>query len=160
MADIQGQTLRDQIQQALTAAMKNKDERRVSTLRLLWATIRNEEIKQRPAGESAIADVAIQAIVARLVKQYQDAIADFTRGGRTDLIAQTEAEIAILQQFLPAALSDEALRAVVREAVNTSGAKTQADLGRLMGVVMKAVAGQADGNRVREMVQKELSIAP
>ncbi|HYE59797.1 MAG TPA: GatB/YqeY domain-containing protein [Candidatus Kapabacteria bacterium] len=146
-------SLRDSIRQAQTQAMKDRNAEVTDMLRMLWSQIRNEEIAQ----QHDVTDEDIVQIVSRQVKQLQDALQDFTKGGRTDLIEKTNKEIAFLQQYLPVQLSDEELETIVKEVIAASGAASGNDTGKVMGTVMKQVKGKADGNRVREMVTRLLS---
>lgn len=145
--------LRDQVQAQQQAALKGGVVAALSTLRLLWAAIRNEEINlQHP-----LSDDEVRTVVARQVKQLTDARADYEQGGRADLVAQAQAEIALLSAYLPVQLSETELQALVTRAIDELGAKNPADFGRVMGLVMKEAKGQADGNRVRAIVGRLLS---
>mgnify|MGYP003738182237 CR=1 FL=1 len=131
-------------------AMINRDEEKLSSLRFLWSQIRNIEIDKK----SELNDEEIQTVVARLVKQQQDALKDFVNAGRSDLQTKTEIEIKFLQSFLPEQISDADLETVTRGVVDKIGAVGPTDIGRIMGMVMKEVKGRADGNRVREVVSR------
>lgn len=144
-------SLREDIRGAEIQARKERDALRLNVLRMLWSAVRNEEIRlQRELG-----DFEIIGLAARQVKQLEDARADFVRGNRADLIQQTEQEVAILRAFLPAQMPDEELRGIVKEIVSKAG-PDKAKIGQIMGAVMKEVKSRADGNRVRESVEKEL----
>jgi uncharacterized protein len=137
----------------LTAAMKSKDELELSTLRLVRSAFKNKEID---LGHS-LSEEEATAVLRTLRKQYEDALADFRRANRADLVEKQEKEIAILTRYLPAALPVEEVEKVVREQISALGASSPADVGKVMGASMKALAGRADGNQVREVVQKLLS---
>lgn len=141
-------SLQATIDQAKIAAMKEKNQEALSTLRMLSSAIKNAEIEK----QSALTDEEVQAVIARQVKQLRDANTDFQSSGRTDLVEKTNAEIALLETYLPAQMSDEELQAIVKATAEEMGVTAKADMGKLMGAVMKKVAGQADGNRVKEMV--------
>lgn len=145
-------TLRDDIQRAVREAMKAKDHASLETLRMLWAAVRNEEIRDR----AVLSDDDIVAVISRQVKQLQDSLKDFTAGARPDLVDKTNAEIALLAAYLPEQLSDEGLLAVVDRVMNALAPAGAGDLGKVMGAVMKEVKGTADGNRVRAMVALRL----
>ena len=144
-------SLRQEIFSTRDNAMKNKDVAALSTLRVLCSEIKNAEI----AAQSELSDEDIQKVIARQVKQLKDAVVDFASAGRDDLVAKNNAEIALLEQYLPAQLSDEQIQAQVDTVIAELG--ENADMGRTMGAVMKRVAGQADGNRVRAFVQQALN---
>lgn len=144
--------LRDDIQQAQTAALKARDAARLSTLRMLWSAIRTEEINQ----QAELSDEGIVAVVSRQLKQLRDSLADFERGGRDDLVAQARVEMQLLEAYLPAQLSDSDLETVVKRVITQTGVADQSGIGRVMGMVMKEVQGKADGTRVRVMVTRLL----
>lgn len=137
--------LRQQLQDELKIAMKERQEDRLSTLRMLWSQIRNSEIDKK----HELVDSEILEVIGRSVKQLKDSINDFNTGGRPDLVAKTQAEVDLLQTYLPAQLSDEELRVIVIKVLSENNLT---DAGKAMGAVMKEVKGKADGNRVRQMV--------
>lgn len=140
--------LRDRVQESLKAAMKEGKKDETSTLRMVWAALRNEEI----AVQHPLDDVEVERVIARQVKQLTEASVDFTRGGRSDLVADAEVEIAYLKGFLPAPLTDTELRALIIETMKNMEGPAAKDVGRITGAAMKVVAGRANGNRVREIV--------
>lgn len=146
-------SLREEVQSRQRAAMKAGETATVSTLRLLWSALRNEEIN---VGHP-LSDDEVRTVGVRQVKQLTDALADYQQGGRADLVAQAKAEIELLSAYLPVQLSEIELQALVTRAIGELGAKNPADLGRVMGLVMKEAKGQADGNRVRAIVGRLLS---
>lgn len=130
-------------------------------MRMLKSAIQNAEIEK----QGKLKDLSVKldeeeilALLRRQAKQLEEALADFVKGGRADLVEQTKAELAAVKAYLPAGLSDEDLKALVEEAVKETGASGPSDFGRLMGVVMKKVAGRADGNTVRAAVLKLLNV--
>ncbi len=131
-------------------AMKTKDAERLSTLRLLRTALKNKQID---VGHDLVEEETI-AVIKTMVKQYQDALNDFLNAGRTDLADRQQHELNILQAYLPAMLSREELEEIVRNAVHSSGVT---DTGKAMGLAMKAVAGRADGNEVRKIVERLLA---
>lgn len=147
-------SLVDTLKQDMKAAMKAKDNATLSTLRLLLSAIKNKQIDT----QHELSDEEIQAVIKTQVKQLKDAAQTFRDGGRDDMAADSEAEVAILEKYLPAQMPDEELEALVKTAVEESGAAGPQDMGRAMGAAMKAVAGRADGNRVKDMVQKFLAV--
>ena len=133
--------------------MKSGDRVVLSTLRLLLSALHNEEIKQR----RELSTEEIQKIAATLCKQRQESIEFFRQGGRTDLLRQEEAELLVLRGFLPAAMSEEEVRAVIRSSIEEIGAKGIQDLGRVMKQVMPKVSGRSDGKQVSELAKEMLS---
>jgi len=142
----------DQIQSDLKEAQLARDEIEVSTLRLLLSEIKNEEIKK---GEKLF-DQDIISVIQREVKKRKEAAAGFRTGGREEQAQKEEAELKILESYLPAQLSNEELTKVVEDTINELGAKSMADMGRVMGVVMGKVKGQADGGVVSALVKEKL----
>ena len=137
----------------MKAAMKSGDRVVLSTLRLLLSALHNEEIKQR----RELSTEEILKTVVSLCKQRQESIEFFRKGGRTDLLRQEEAELAVLGRFLPEAMSEEDVRAVIQSSIDELGAKGIQDLGRVMKQVMPKVAGRTDGKRVSELAKEILS---
>lgn len=144
--------LKTDIQDSMKAAMKGGDRPTVSALRLLLSAVHYEEIKQR--GELS-ADEILRTI-ATLCKQRQEAIEYFSKGGRADLLRQEEAELAALRRFLPEALGEEEVRALIRGSIEEVGAKGLQDLGSVMKRLMPKVAGRSEGKRVSELVKEML----
>lgn len=144
-------TLRSDIQEKQYDAMKQKDADRLSVLRLLMTAIKNEEIELK----RELNDLEVEAIVGRQVKQLKDAIKDFESGGRHDLVQKNEKEIEILKEYLPEQLSDEELSKLVDKTIEQLSAGP-GDIGKVMGKVMAEAKGKADGNKVRELVSREL----
>lgn len=144
--------LKAEIQQAVKAAMKGGDTVTLSTLRLLLAALQNEEIRTR---RSLGAD-EIQKIIGTLCKQRGEAIELYRQGGREELAAKEEAELAILKKFLPQQLSDEEIKSVIQGSIDEVGAKGLADLGKVMKLVMPKVTGRSDGKRVSDLAKSLL----
>lgn len=142
-------TIKQTLMEDMKQAMKAHDSLKLTTVRLLLSELKNFEIDN---GEQD--DAGVQKIAARLIKQWQDAMTDFVKADRQDLIDETKAKIEIISAYLPSQMSDEALAAVVDEVVAQSPVKT---MGPIIGQVMKRVAGQADGGRVSAMVQAKLA---
>ena len=143
----------DQISKELLAAMKAKDAVRTSTLRMLIAALRNKEIeKKKTLSEPEVADV-IQAEA----KRRKESITEYQKASRADLAAKEEAELKVLQVYLPKGLSDQELKALVQEAVKSSGAKSPQDVGKVMSVLMPQIKGRADGKQAQKLVLEALS---
>ena len=145
-------SLRTTLLEALKQAMKNKDTKQVSVLRLLLSDIKKQEIDAK----KELTDADIQKIIATSVKRLKDAMADFGKGGRQDLVDDAQYEVDVLTVYLPAQLSDDEVRAIVTQVAADLGASSS-DMGKVMGAVMAKVQGQADGRRVREMVSSVLA---
>ena len=144
--------LLEKIQEDQKAALKTGERGRLSTLRMLLAAAKNEAIQKM----KELSDEDVQAVVARQIKQLKDALIDYENGKRADLAASAKQEIETLTQYLPQQLSDEEVGAIVATAIQTTGATTRKDAGKVIGAVMKQVAGRADGNRVRQMIESKL----
>lgn len=129
--------------------MKRADALTLSTLRLLLAAVHNEEIRVR----KELTAEEIQKIIVTLCKQRGEAIELFRRGSREELAQKEEAELAILQRFLPQPLSEEEVKGLIRASITEAGATGLQDLGRVMKLVMPKVSGRSDGKRVNELVR-------
>jgi uncharacterized protein YqeY len=141
--------LKAEIQQAVKAAMKSGDTVTLSTLRLLLAALQNEEIRIR----RVLSADEIQKIIGTLCKQRSEAIELYRKGGREELAAKEEAELAILKGFLPQQFSDEEIKSAIQASIDESGATGLADLGKVMKLVMPKVAGRSDGKRVSDLTK-------
>jgi uncharacterized protein len=143
-------TTLERIDQDFKEAMKTKDELTLSVLRLARTALKNKQIEVgHPLSEQEVT-----MVLKTMIKQYQDALSDFTNAGRQDLVERQQKEIDLLIRYLPPGLPADELERIVREAVKESGAT---DMGKAMGAAMKAVDGRADGNEVRVIVQRILS---
>jgi hypothetical protein len=149
-------TLVERITQDLTAAMKAQDAARTSTLRMAKAALKNREIDKKAPLDEAEALKVVQG----LVKQREDSVEQYVKANRPELAAKERAEIAVLQAYLPAEVTDEEIAAAVEKAVAETGAASAKDLGKAMKAALAALAagGKAvDGRRVNEAVRKRLS---
>lgn len=145
--------VKTRLHQDLPAALKAGRKVEASTLRLLLSAIKNREVEKR----GQLTDPEILQVIVRECAQRREAIEQFRRGGREDLALKEEAELRVLQGFLPAVLSPEELLAKVKEAIAATGAATVKDMGRVMSHLMPLVAGRADGKAVSDLVKRELS---
>ncbi|MBI4467205.1 MAG: GatB/YqeY domain-containing protein [Acidobacteria bacterium] len=144
----------DRIQKELTEAMKTRAELRLSVLRMLKTALENRRIEKMSALDNAEA----MAVVKSLIKQRHEAAEEFKKGGRPDRAGEEEKEIAILEEYLPAAASEEQMRAAIDAAVKETGAASPKDIGKVMKAVMGRFAGQnVDGKRVNELVRQRLA---
>ena len=145
--------LRDRINENLTTAMKAKDALRLSVLRMMKTAIKNKEIDLRAELEDA---QAIQ-VLATLIKQRKDSIEQFTSGGRIDLADKEAAEIKIIEEYLPAAVSEDEIEKIVDEVLRETGASSPKDIGAVMKQCMARFAGKlVDGKRVNAAVRSRL----
>lgn len=144
--------LAERIDQDVKEAMKAKNEVVLSTLRMVRSALKNKQIDM--VGKEMTDDDAV-AVLRTMVKQYKDALNDFTTAGRTDLAEKQKAEIELLERYVPAPMPDSEIETLCIAAIAEMGA-TQKDMGKVMGSVMKQIAGRADGNTVRAILQKHL----
>ena len=146
-------SLKERITEDMKAAMRAKDSERLGTIRLLQAAMKQKEVDERVT----LDDVAIVAIVDKLIKQRKDSIAAFEGAGRQDLADKEKAEMAVLQAYLPARMSEAEVIAAVQAIVAEVGAKGPGDMGKVMGVVKTRLAGKADMGQVSAAVKAALA---
>jgi len=152
--DSQDMTLKDSIREALRGALKRQQRVEVSTLRLLLSEIKNAEIaQQKPADDNKVLDV-----ITREVKRRRESIEAFKKGNRSDLVAQEEAELAVLMSYLPEQMSRAEIMAAARQVVDAVGAKGPSDKGKVMSQLMPQLKGKADGKEVSELVSELLAV--
>jgi uncharacterized protein YqeY len=144
--------LKAKIQEAMKSAMKQGDRVTLDTLRLLLSALHNEEIKAR----RELTDEEVQKTITTLCKQRTEAIALFQKGNRVDLASKEEAEVRVLQQFLPQPLTEDEVRVLIRASIDEVKAKGVQDLGRVMKQVMPKVGARSDGRRVNELAKEML----
>ncbi|HEX9664135.1 MAG TPA: GatB/YqeY domain-containing protein [Candidatus Binatia bacterium] len=137
------------LQEAAKAALKSRDTVKLSTLRLLLAAVHNEEIRLR----KALGAEEIQKVIATLSKQRSEAIELYRKGGRDDLAQKEEAELGILQAYLPQPLTEHEVQTLIRQSIAELGATGLQDLGKVMKQVMPKVSGRTDGKRVNELAK-------
>lgn len=137
-------------------AMKAKDVARLSALRMLKSSLKYAAIEKGAGGEGELADAEVLAVVRKRIKQCQDAVEGFVKGGRPEQADKEKAEIALLECYLPAGLSADELASLVRDAIVETGATGKAQMGAVMKAVMAKAAGRADGKAVNAEVQKQL----
>lgn len=146
-------TLKERLLNDLKDAMKEKDTIRKDTIQLIRAAVlKIEKDKQITLDDDGIADV-----LAKELKSTRDALSEIEKSGREDLIQKANREIEIIQQYMPEQLSEEQVEAIVKEAINETGALSAKDMGKIMKVVMPKVKGRSDGNMVNAVVKKLLS---
>jgi len=146
------QTIKEQVKEALRA----KDTIRLDTLRSLIALFQSEMMSQNIAGEF-LADDKVLALIKRSVKQHKDSIDQFTKGGRTDLVSKEVAELAVLESFMPSMMSYDEVKIVVHtrvEALKSQGSFDPKATGKIVGMLIKELAGKADGMMVKKAVDE------
>jgi uncharacterized protein len=145
--------LRDAINDGLKAAMKSKDARRVSTLRLVNAAIKNADIEARGAGKAALSDDDLLGLFQKMIKQRQESVELYEKGGRNDLASQEREEITIIKGFLPQQLDEAEARAAIETVVKETGAAGMKDMGRVMAALKERYAGRMDFGKASAMVK-------
>ena len=149
--------LRDDINKDLKEAMKAKNERTVSTLRMVNSTLKNADIEARGTGKPALGDAEVLAVLQKMIKQRQESVELYRKGGRDDLVAQEEGEIAIISAYLPKQMSEAEMKAVIDAAVAETGASGMKDMGRVIGVLRGKYAGQMDMAKASALVKTRLA---
>lgn len=150
--------LRQQFTDSLKNAMKDKDQLAVSTVRLIIAKLKEQDIEARGKGKTdGIGEPEIQQMLQSMIKQRRESIALYEQGGRADLAEKERGEIAIIERFLPKQLSDAELEAAVKEVIATVGAQGMKDMGRTMAALRERYAGQMDSAKASQVVKRLLS---
>ncbi len=144
--------LTEQVRADLTESMKARTADRTSTLRMLQAALKNEQINV----QHELSDEEVLAIIRKSVKQRQDSIEQYTTGNRADLAAKEAAEIEILKAYMPPELSDAELESGLREIVASTGAQSKKDLGKVMKEATAKYKGRVDGKKIQEVVSRLL----
>jgi uncharacterized protein YqeY len=150
---IENQMLSERIDEDLKVAARAKDALRLSTIRMLKSQMKYREIEKG----GALDDADVVAVISSMIKQRKDSASQFTAGGRPELAQKENAEIVLLEAYLPRQLTDEELAALVRESVAAAGAQGPKDMGAVMRVLMPKIAGRAEGKRVSDAVKSALS---
>ena len=145
-------TLKERISEDMKTAMRSGEKDRLAVIRLLQAAIKQREVDER----IALDDAQVMAVLEKMIKQRKESIVAFEKGARADLVAKETAEIAILQPYLPAQLSDAELDAIIGEAIASTGAASIKDMGKVMGVVKTKAAGKADMGAVGARIKARL----
>lgn len=146
-------TLKERINEDMKNAMRAKETARLGALRLLLAAIKQREVDDRKAQS----DEDIVAIIDKMIKQRRDSVSQFEKGGRQDLADAENFEISVLQTYMPQALSESEIAALVASAITETGAAGPQDMGKVMGVLKPKLAGRADMTKVSQTVKAKLS---
>src|SRR5450631_3295178 len=149
--------LRDDINNAVKDAMRAKDERKLSTLRMVNSTIKNADIAARGEGKPLLADADILAVLQKMIKQRQESVELYDKGGRAELAAQEREEIAIITAYLPKQMSDDDVKAAIAAAMAETGATGMKDMGKVIAVLKAKYAGQMDFGKASGMVKAALT---
>jgi uncharacterized protein YqeY len=149
--------LRDQINAGLKEAMKNGEKSRVSTLRMVNAAIKNADIEARGNGKDALADDALLPLLQKMIKQRQESVDLYRKGGREELAQQESEEIAIISSYLPRQMSDDEVGAAIAAVIAETGASGMKDMGRVIAALRERHAGQMDFGKVSPKVKELLS---
>lgn len=148
--------LRDEINNALKDAMKARDERRVSTLRLVNSALKNADIEARGQNKGPLGDDELLALLAKMIKQRQESIDLYEKGGRAELAQQERDEIAIIAAYLPKQMSDAEVRTAIAQAIADTGASSMKDMGKVIAALKARYAGQMDFGKVSPLVKELL----
>jgi uncharacterized protein len=145
-------SLKDRLTEDMQAAMRSGDKARLSVLRMALAGVKQREVDTR----RPLDDAGVQSVIERMIKQGRDSVTQYRQGGRNDLVEKEEAEIKVLQTYLPPPLDDAELDNLIAECIEASGAMSVKDLGKVMGLIKTRAAGRVDmsavGARVRSML--------
>ena len=150
-------TLRATIQEDMKAAMRSREADRLAAIRLLWSAVKQREVDER----KELVDAEVTAVIDRMIKQRRDSIAQFEQGGRADLAAKEQQELAVLQAYMPQALSQAEVDAEIADAIASVVASTRvasaADMGKVMAVLKPRLAGRTDLAKVSAAVKARLA---
>ena len=146
--------IREQIKSKLIETMKAKDEKVTGTLRLINAAIKDKDIEARPKGiTDGIDDNAIMSLLQSMIKQRKESIDMYTKGGRADLAAAEQAEIDVIQSFLPQQMTEEEMTAAIRQIITETGASSVKDMGKVMGALKTRYAGSMDMGKASGLIK-------
>ena len=145
--------LREQLNEDIKAAMKAREQEKLNALRLLLSAVKQREVDER----ITLDDAGVIAVVEKMLKQRKDSIAQFEKAARQDLADKEHFEVSVLQGYLPQQLSAAEIEAAIVEAIASTGAKSAADMGKVMGVVKPKIAGRADMGKVSALVKAKLA---
>ena len=149
--------LRDDINNALKDAMKAKDDRKVSTLRMVNSSLKNADIEARGLGKPALGDAEALSLLQKMIKQRQESVELYQKGARPDLVKQEQEEIAIISAYLPKQMSDDEMKAAIAAAIKDTGAAGMKDMGKVIGALRGKYAGQMDFGKASALVKGMLA---
>ena len=145
--------LRDRINEDIKTAMKAREADRLNALRLLSAAMKQREVDER----ITLDDAGVVAVIEKMIKQRKDSIAQYDKAQRADLADKERYEISVIEAYMPKQMSEAEVAAVIAEAIASTGAKSPADMGKVMGVVKPKLAGKADMGKVSALVKTKLA---
>ena len=148
--------LRDDINNALKEAMKAKNERAVSTLRMVNSTLKNADIEARGQAKPPLGDAEVLPLLQKMIKQRQESVELYQKGGRADLVTQEQEEIAIISGYLPKQMSEAEMTAAIEAAIKDTGAAGMKDMGKVIGALRGKYAGQMDMGKASGLVKAKL----
>ena len=149
--------LRDEINNAVKEAMKARDERKLSTLRMVNSTIKNADIEARGQGKPPLSDADLLSVLQKMIKQRQEAVELYDKGGRAELAAQERDEIAVISAYLPRQMPDEDVKAAIASVIAETQASGMKDMGKVIGALKAKYAGQMDFGKASGMVKAALT---
>jgi uncharacterized protein YqeY len=149
--------LRDDINNAVKEAMKARDERKLSTLRMVNSTIKNGDIEARGQGKPPLSDADLLGILQKMIKQRQESVELYEKGGREELAAQERAEILVISGYLPKQMSNDEVQAAVAAVIAETGAAGIKDMGKVIGALKAKYAGQMDFGKASGVVKAALT---
>ena len=149
--------LRDDINNAVKEAMKAKEERKLSTLRMVNSTLKNADIEARGQGKPPLADGDLLGLFQKMIKQRQESVELYEKGNRAELAAQEREEIAVISAYLPKQMSDDEVKAAISTVIAETGAAGIKDMGKVIGVLKTKYAGQMDFAKASALVKASLS---
>ena len=149
--------IKDKILNDLKEAMKSRQNERLMVLRSLKAKILEKEISERKDGESTLTEAQITEVLMKAAKQRKESIEQFMQGNREDLAVKERSELTIIESYLPEMMSEEEIRNAVKKQIESTGAKSVAEMGKVMGPLMATLKGKADGSLISTIVKEELS---
>lgn len=149
--------LRDQINNSLKDAMKSCEKLKLSTLRLVNAAIKNADIEARGGGKGPLDDAALLSLLQKMIKQRQESVELYEKGGRPELAANERGEIEVIQGFLPKQMSDAEVDAAIKAAIAETGAASVKDMGKVIGILRGKYAGQMDFGKASGLVKAALA---
>jgi uncharacterized protein YqeY len=146
-------SLKERITEDMKAAMRAGEKERLSTVRMILAAIKQREVDERVN----LDDAQVLAVLDKMVKQRKESVGHFATGGRADLVAKEQAEIALLQQYMPAQLSAAEIESLISKAIASTGASSMKDMGKVMGALKSELAGRADMSAVSARIKQMLA---
>jgi len=149
--------LREAINNAVKDAMKAKEERKLSTLRMVNSTIKNADIEARGQGKPPLSDEALLSVLQKMIKQRQESVELYDKGGRAELAAQEREEIAVISAYLPKQMSEDDVKAAITAAVAETGAAGIKDMGKVISALKAKYTGQIDFAKASGLVKAALS---